>query len=148
MTLVKFNNRTPFPTFVDRFFNGDPFAMAESRFGTERNFMPAVNVRETDAAFEVDVIAPGRQREDFKVELHEQVLSISSEKKAQIESKDATAKYSRKEFSIERFKRSFTLPENVLEDQITATYEAGVLKLVIPKKEAEKAPEPRLIDIL
>lgn len=148
MTLVKFNNRTPFPTFVDRFFNGDPFAMAESRFGAERNFMPAVNVRETDAAFEVDVIAPGRQREDFKVELHEQVLSISSEKKAQSESKDAAAKYSRKEFSIERFKRSFTLPENVLEDQITATYEAGVLKLVIPKKEAEKAPQPRLIDIL
>lgn len=148
MTLVKFNNRTPFPTFVDRFFNGDPFAMAESRFGTERSFMPAVNVRETDAAFEVDVIAPGRQREDFKVQLHDQVLSISSEKKSESENKDADGKYSRKEFSFEHFKRSFTLPENIQEDQITATYEAGVLKLVIPKKEVEKAPQPRLIDIL
>jgi HSP20 family protein len=147
MTLVKFNNRTPFPTFVDRFFNGDPFAMAESRLAAERSFIPAVNVRETDTAFEVELAAPGRQREDFKIQLHEQVLSICSEKKSESESKDAQGKYSRKEFSFERFERAFTLPENIMEDEITATYEAGVLKLLIPKKEAEKALQPRLIDI-
>lgn len=147
MTLVKFNNRTPFPTFVDRFFHGDPFAMAENRLQSERNFVPAINVRETAAAFEVDLVAPGRQRDDFKVALHNQVLSISSEKKTETESKDDNGKYSRKEFSLEHFNRSFTLPENIQEDQITATYDAGVLKLVIPKKEVEKAPQPRLIDI-
>ena len=148
MTIVKFNNRTPFPTFADRFFNGDPFAMAESRLKPDHRFSPAVNVRETETAFEVEVVAPGRERNDFKVQLHDQVLSISSEKKAESENSDDQGKYNRKEFSLERFERSFSLPENIQDDQITATYEAGVLKLVIPKKEAAKAPQPRLIDIL
>ena len=148
MTTVKFNNRTTFPTFADRFFNGDPFAMAESRLKPAPSFSPAVNVRETETAFEVEILAPGRQRNDFKVQLHEHVLSISSEAKAESESKDAQGKYNRKEFSLERFERSFSLPENIQDNQIKATYEAGLLKLVIPKKEAEKAPQPRLIDIL
>jgi len=137
-----------FPTFADRLFNGDPFTMAESRSNHDRSCVPAVNVRETDAAFEVEIVAPGRQRNDFKVKLQEQVLSISGDKKTEGESKDVQSKYSRKEFSIEHFERSFSLPENIQEDQIKAAYEAGVLKLVIPKKEAEQAPQPRIIDIL
>lgn len=148
MTTVKFNNRIPFPAFADRFFNGDPLAMAESRVKRDHGFSVAANVRETETAFEVEILAPGRQRNDFKVQLHEQVLSISSEAKAESDNQEAQGKYNRKEFSFDRFERSFSLPENIQDSQIKATYETGILKLVIPKKEAAKAPQPRLIDIL
>lgn len=148
MTLVKFQNRKSFPTFADRFFGEDPFALAESLLRSDRNWMPAVNISQNDAAFEVALVAPGRKREDFKIELHEQRLTISSEREAAKEENDAAVKYTRKEFSFERFERSFTLPENVDEANIKASYEAGVLTISIPKKEDVKSKQARLIDIL
>lgn len=147
MTLVKFNHRNTLPTFVDRFFHTDPFALADDLLQRESRFVPAVNIRETETAFVVELAAPGRKREDFQVEVHDNVLRISSESKHQKEEKDAQGKYSRREFGHERFQRSFTLPEQVADDQIKAQYEAGVLHIELPKKEEARQKAPRLIDI-
>ncbi len=148
MTLVKFQNRKSFPTFADRFFAEDPFSLANQLLRAERNWLPAVNIQETDTAYEVALVAPGRKREDFKIALHEQVLTISSELSNQKEEKDETAKVTHKEFSLERFERSFNVPDHVDEDKIKATYEAGVLHIRIPKREEMKSKQARLIDIL
>jgi len=148
MTLVKFNQRNSMPTFVDRFFNSDPFALADDLLNREQRFVPAVNIRETEQAFVVELAAPGRKREDFKVEVHDKVLTISSERKEQKEEKDAHGKFTRREFGYERFQRSFTLPELIAEENIKAQYEAGVLHIEIPKKEEARAKSPRLIDIV
>ncbi|MFN3529749.1 MAG: Hsp20/alpha crystallin family protein [Bacteroidia bacterium] len=147
MTLVKFQNRNSFPSFVDRFFNGDPFHLAEQMFGNEPMSMPAVNIRETDNSYEIALAAPGRKREDFKVEVHEQTLSISSERKQQHEEKDQQGKYTRREFGFERFERSFSLPEQIDESKISASYQDGVLQISLPKREEAQAKHPRLIDI-
>lgn len=148
MTLVKFNQRNSMPTFVDRFFNSDPFALADDLLNREQRFVPAVNIRETEQAFVVELAAPGRKREDFKIEVHDKVLSISSERKEQKEEKDAQGKYTRREFGYERFNRAFTLPEQVADEHIQARYEAGVLHIELPKKEEARQKSPRLIDIV
>lgn len=147
MTLVKFNQRNNMPALVDRFFSSDPFALADDFFNREQRFVPAVNIRETEQAFVVELAAPGRKREDFKVEIHDKVLTITSENKQQKEEKDAQGKYTRREFGYQRFQRSFTLPELIAEESIKAQYEAGVLQIEIPKKEEARQKSPRLIDI-
>lgn len=148
MTLVKFQNRKSFPTFADRFLGEDPFSFAENLLRADRTWVPAVNISESDVAFELALLAPGRKREDFKIELREQLLSISSERQSKKEQADASAQLTRKEFSLERFERAFTLPDHVDEANIKATYEAGVLNIHIPKKEDAKSKQARLIDIV
>ncbi len=95
---------------------------------------PSVNVKETDAAYELEIAAPGLSKEDFKIDIEGQLLTISSEKETKEEEKEKT--YTRKEFSYTSFKRSFNLPERTVEaDKITAKYTDGVLQLYIPKIE-------------
>ncbi|MBA4303293.1 MAG: hypothetical protein C0424_03600 [Sphingobacteriaceae bacterium] len=147
MTLVKFNQRNSLPSFVDRFFHTDPFGFPDDYLNREQRFIPAVNIRETEQAWVVELAAPGRKREDFKVEVHHQMLSISSESKHQKEEKEAPGKYSRREFRLEQFKRFFTLPDGVAEEAIKAQYEAGVLQIELPKKEEARPKSPRQIDI-
>lgn len=148
MTLVKFNQRNSLPSFVDRFFHTDPFKLADEMWSQEHRFVPAVNIRETENAFVVELAAPGRRREDFKVEVHDQVLTISGESKHGKEEKDAAGKYNRREFGYERFQRAFSLPEQVADENILAKYEAGVLLIELPKREEARQKSPRLIDII
>ena len=103
--------------------------------------MPAVNIKEDDLSFILDVAAPGMEKKDFKLELNHNVLIISAEKEE--EKEDKKKKFSRREFNYTSFKRSFTLPETVKQEGITASYEKGVLTVTIPKKEelVEKAPK-------
>jgi HSP20 family protein len=89
--------------------------------------------------------APGLKKEDFKVNVHENTLIISTDKKD--ENTETFGKYTRKEFNFSTFKRSFTLPKTVDNEKIVATYNDGVLGLEIPKKEEAKPKEPRLIEI-
>ncbi|MBL0741050.1 Hsp20/alpha crystallin family protein [Chryseolinea sp. Jin1] len=108
--------------------------------------MPAVNVRETDKSFDVEVAAPGLSKKDFKITSENGLLTISSEKKEEKEEKEND--YTRKEFNYSTFSRTFTLPENINEDDIKATYEDGILKLKLSKKmisqpKAQKAIEVR-----
>jgi HSP20 family protein len=90
--------------------------------------------------------APGMKKDDFKIELDGNLLTISSEKTETIEDSRENEKYSRKEFSYQSFQRSFNLPKDVVdEDKIEAHYDNGVLKLMIPKKEDAKKKSPRKI---
>lgn len=94
--------------------------------------LPAVNVKETEKNFEIDVAAPGRSKKDFKISAENGVLTISSEQKE--EKYEKGDNYTRKEFSCSSFSRSFSLPENANEDDIRANYADGILKLEVAKK--------------
>lgn len=98
--------------------------------------MPAVNVSETEEAFEVEVAAPGFKKEEFSIKLDNNLLTISSEHKEEMESEER--KITRKEVNYTKFTRSFTLPDNVDRDNIDATYTDGLLKLKLLKKELTK----------
>ncbi len=93
---------------------------------------PLVNFSEHETNYILEMAAPGLQKEDFKISLENNMLSISVEKETTVEQK---GKYTRKEFSYTKFKRSFTLPENVKADEISAKYENGILHLHLPKNE-------------
>lgn len=95
--------------------------------------VPSANVTETSKEYLVDLAAPGLERKDFKVEVSNHILTISSEKSE--EKKEEKKGYTRKEFSYNSFSRTFTLPDNVKENSIDARYQDGILKVIIPKKE-------------
>ena len=131
MTLVKHNYRN-LGNVWDELFNQLP-----ATWGKEFNLnVPPVNIHETADAFHVEVLAPGLNKEDFKVNLDKGLLTISYEKKNEAENKDY--KTYRREFSAASFKRSFTVEDKINEDGIQAKYENGVLKLLLPKKEEVK----------
>lgn len=94
--------------------------------------VPAVNVKETDKSFEIEVAAPGLTKKDFNVSVDNHILTISSEKKEEKETKEKD--YTRQEFSYSSFSRSFALPDNIKEEEVNARYEDGVLKLTLSKK--------------
>jgi HSP20 family protein len=107
--------------------------------------LPAVNIKENDNGFDVEMAVPGMKKDDFRVNLENNVLCISSEKK--LENETNQGNYSRKEFSYQSFSRSFTLPDSADEGNIKAKYENGILMISIPKKEEAKPKPPRVIDI-
>src|SRR3712207_1509114 len=110
MTLTKRNGNlvNSFPSILDDFFNRDLFVWNNSNFSTTGTTLPAVNVKETQDNFVVEMAAPGMNKEDFKVELNNNVLTISSEHKQENEEKENN-RYTRKEFSYQSFQRSFQL---------------------------------------
>lgn len=98
--------------------------------------MPSVNIIENKDNFSLSLAVPGLKKEDFKIDLTGNVLTISAEKEEKKQEKDDW--YSRKEYNYSSFSRSFTMPEEVNKEKIDATYVDGVLKLVLPKKEEAK----------
>ena len=129
------------------FFTRDLFNWGLTNNSTTGTTIPAVNIKETANAFEVEMAAPGMTKKDFKIELDSNVLTITSEKNMEQEQKDGE-RYSRKEFAYQSFQRTFTLPKEVVDDdKIEARYENGVLYLVIPKKEEAKQKPARMIQI-
>lgn len=140
MSLVN-RNSILFPTFMNEFFKPDWFGGMEN-FNTD---LPAVNIKENEKDFELELAMPGMKKDDFNVEVDDGVLTISSEVNNEDETREEN--YTRKEFSYASFRRSFTLPETVDEDNINASYVDGILRLTLPKKE-EALPKPkRMIDI-
>lgn len=99
--------------------------------------VPAVNITDEKDHFKVELAAPGFKREDFKVNLENNILTISSRKTEKKEEKEEK-KITRREYNYSSFSRSFTLPDNVVNDKIKANYENGVLSLTLPKKYATK----------
>src|SRR5207244_2278065 len=109
--------------------------------------IPAVNIKETKDSFDVELAAPGMRKEDFKVELDGNQLTISSERRIEEETTDEN-RYTKREFSYQSFQRTFQLSKDVVDaDKIQARYENGLLHLVIPKKEEAKQKPPRVIQI-
>jgi HSP20 family protein len=92
---------------------------------------PSANIKENESTFTLDLAAPGLKKDDFKIEINNGVLTISAEKKE--EKNEENDKFNRREFYYNSFSRSFTLPTNISENQIKASYENGLLKLIIPK---------------
>jgi len=138
MTLVKFNNR-PLAKTIDNLFDeliGNFPATWNSELKNLSFNSPAANIHETDDAYHLELIAPGRNKEDFSINVEQGVLTIGFEKKE--ENKTEGYKTIRREFSYQSFKRSFNLDENIDSDNIQAKYENGVLKLFLPRNEQPK----------
>lgn len=147
MTLVKKSAFLPgLNTWFDDFFGGD--FERPSQWFKSHSALPAVNIKETPTGFELHIAAPGMSKEDFQIELKDNILSIACEQKAQSEDKDAGGKYLRREFSYTAFKRSFSLPEDTDWQKIQAAYQNGILQLSVPKKTVEKTETKRTIAVL
>ncbi|MCG8473914.1 MAG: Hsp20/alpha crystallin family protein [Cytophagales bacterium] len=129
-----------FQSMFDDFFNRDL-----THFREPLMTIPKVNIEEKDDRFEIEMAAPGMKKDDFKIELHHQVLSISSEKKSETEKNKKG--FSRKEYSYSSFQRSFQLPPTAEDEKIEAKYEDGILKILIPKTESGKKKEAKKIDV-
>jgi len=138
MSLVKFSNQMP--SSFDRFFENDLFDWSNRNFSSTNTTLPAVNIKENKDGFEVEMSAPGFEKGDFKIELNNSLLTITSEKKSESENKH-DHRFTRREFSYQSFSRSFTIPDTVEGDKIEAKYDKGILTVSIPKKEESK-PKP------
>ncbi|OOG63745.1 HSP20 family protein [Flavobacterium sp. 103] len=133
--------------FFDDIFGRDFFNWENNNYSTTSTTLPSVNIKETSDNYEVEVAAPGMDKNDFKITLDGNQLTISSVKEN--EQTTGNENYSRREFSYQSFQRSFELPKNVVdEDKIIARYENGLLLLSIPKREEAKPRPPRMIEIL
>ena len=149
MNITKKNGNlfNTFPVLFNDFFTRDMYDWNQSNFSNSGTTVPAVNIKETKETFEVELAAPGMKKDDFKIHLDGNLLTISSETDSQFEEQEGS-NYSRKEFSYQSFQRSFTLPKDVVDsDKINAKYEGGVLNLTIPKREEAKQKPLRLIQI-
>ena len=138
MGLVRFN-----PNLVNRVFD-DFFNTVPTR-QTFRGTLPAVNVKETEDDFQLELAVPGLKKEDFNVKVEEGVLTISAERKS--DETEKTDGYTRREFRYSNFTRRFTLPESADDNAISAAYTDGILAVTLPKKEEAKPQPARLIEI-
>jgi HSP20 family protein len=147
MTLLRRHQPTWTGLLDDAFFK-DFFEAAPKSFGNVTKSVPAVNVKETDTAFKVEVAAPGVKKEDFNINVDEDRLTISTEAKQEHEEKDKEGRYTKREFSYQSFSRSFSLnPEQVDVENISANYENGILHLEIPKKTKEETKVKKTIEV-
>ena len=133
-------NENYLPSFFDRFWNNELMDWGHSNFSGINTSLPAVNVKETNDDFVIELAAPGMEKKDFKINFKNNVITISSERENNNEEKNGN--YTRREFSYQSFQRSFTVPENaVLSDKIEARYNNGILQVTLPKREEVK-PQP------
>jgi HSP20 family protein len=141
--LPSLRTRNAWPNLVEEFFNGDFFPRL---FDNESGYsLPAVNIVEGKEDYRIEVAAPGLQKEDFKINLENNVLTVSSEKEDKQESNED--RVMRREFSYYSFTRSFTLPMTVDAEKIQASHKDGILKIMIPKREEAKQKPARDIKI-
>ena len=147
MTLVRFRNKPAsrsFNNFMDDFFAPLPSIIRDDFNTPGFPGLVPVNVKENEGEYVLEVIAPGLEKDDFKINLEENTLTVSAEKKKEVE--NTNEKHIRKEYKYASFKRSFTLEENIDADNISAKYVNGVLTLNLPKK-AEVKEVPKNITI-
>ena len=121
----------------NEFFSLENFFSPEAVGNKSGRGFPAVNISEDDRSFCVDVVAPGFKKEDFKVNVEDDMLTISAESKTENMDQGQNKQYTRREYSYNAFTRSFRLPDNVKDDAIQANYKEGILRLEIPKSEQQ-----------
>jgi HSP20 family protein len=149
MTLIKFQNPKAKRFFeTDAMFPGfghafDNFLKMDYSYGET---VPSVNVTENDQEYHLEYLVPGFKKEEIKVALEHNVLTVKAERKT--ENVDEQKRYTRKEFSFNSFKRSFTLPENIEIEKMIAKHEHGILSISIPKKIEVKQASSKEIEIL
>lgn len=139
-TLVKKDGMVPslanksVSTLFDDFLSKDIFDWTDRNFTALGSNLPSVNLKETDTQLKVEMAAPGMKKEDFKVEVDNGMLMISSEKEEKKEETRKKDNYVRKEFNYQSFFRSFYLPDTIDENKIEASYKDGILHVTIAKK--------------
>ena len=141
MSLIRFKN-SAFPSLPEDFFPTDRF---ENLRNIGNHFTPSANIIEYEGDFEIQLVAPGSKKENFQINLDENLLTISYNNLDKKE--ENNPKYIRKEFVSTSFKREFSLNQLIDTDNVLAKYENGILSLTLPKKEKAKSKEPRLIEI-
>jgi HSP20 family protein len=139
--IVRRNNTLPFfSSLFDTFYND-----SYEKELCQSNHTPKVNVKENDNSFELSLAVPGMKRDDFKIEINDNILTVSSEKRNEKEENEN--KFRRVEYSYSSFSRSFTLPDEIVDyEKIKANYNNGELFIEIPKLE-EKREKKRLIKV-
>jgi HSP20 family protein len=146
MTLIQYPTRfrsSLLPLFnqmINEFWNAEDLS-------ENRGVIPAANIKETNDAFLIDLAVPGLKKEDFNIQVENNMLRISANKQTETQSEDSNIKIHRYEFSFHTFERSFRLPKSADGDKISASYTDGVLQLNIPKREEAKPKAPKTIQI-
>ena len=154
MSLVKFRNRRPFGNLVTSdFFDMEDFfdnrfwnqGLMSDRFWNGRKGEPALNIKENEGNYEIELAAPGFAKKDFEVTIEDGCLNIKAEKSTTEEEKEDN--YTRREFSYNAFERSLQLPENVKEEELKAKYNDGILSFKLTKKEPTKKLKAKKVEI-
>ena len=153
MSLVKFRRR-PFGTLMSQdFFDMDDFFdkrnwvqnMLPDAFWNGKSSEPALNIKENDDNFEIELAAPGFGKKDFEVTTENGCLNIKAKKSTSDEEKQEN--YTRREFSYTAFERSLQLPESIKDEEIKAKYNDGILSFKLSKKERTKKLPPKKVEI-
>jgi len=146
MSLIKFNkNRFPFGNGLSELFDSDSFFDGDF-FNLEKS-LPAMNVKEHDTDFEIELASPGFNKKDFEITMKDDVLEVSAQKS--MEEEENEEDYTRKEFNYRSFRRSLQLPKTVDDTkEVKATYKNGILKLHLLKKEQAKEKAKRKIEVV
>ena len=144
MSLIKSKPAFTAPGIFTDFFN-DGFFDNELMNLPLTRWVPNANVRETSDEYIIELAAPGMEKDEFKVEAQEDLITIEGSHEEEMEERDEA--YHRKEFKTTSFKRSFRLPQSVITDKVDAKYAHGILKLTLPKREEAKSIGKKLIKI-
>ena len=139
--LPTFTRKSFRPFYLSNLFDDEFFPVLQNRSTS----MPAVNIKEDEKKYNLELAIPGMDKNDLKIDINEDVLTISSESKNETE--ESSNGYKRKEFSYSSFCRSFYIPENVNRDAIEANYKDGILTIGLSKQEEEKSKIARQINI-
>ena len=134
----------PFDGLWSDFFDSDLNTLLRD---TRHHGLPAVNVKETENDFRIELAVPGMSKENIFIEVDEDLLRIKGEDRQEKEAQETDGRYTRREFAFQSFERSFRLPDSVDQGSIKAEYLNGVLTVVLAKKEEAKPVPPRRIDI-
>jgi HSP20 family protein len=141
--LIHYENKPSMPNLWDEFFGNG--LLGDVYRNSRMSSLPSANIIDEKERFLVELAAPGLEKEDFKISLAENVLSISVEKEEK--SEENKDNYARKEFSYTSFKRGFNIPDTIQTEKIRAEYENGILQLALPKKEEAIVKPPKEIKI-
>lgn len=140
MTIIRWHNRPAFSNLLDEMMERNLSTGFEKNCGC----VPATNILEDEKQFEIQLAAPGMKKEDFHLSVENSVLSVSYEKKEDEKQED---NFLRREFGMDSFTRSFSIPKTTDGEKISARYEQGILFISIPKLNPEKAKLSRSIEI-
>jgi len=142
MTFIRLKQKPFFNNFSDDVFQNFPSLSGERKDAFPYKHPVPANIIENENGYRLEVVAPGLNKEDFRIELDKNLLTISFEKKVDADQKNE--KFIRKEYSIQSFKRSFTVNDNIDADNISAQYVNGVLTLNLPRKAVVKASSKQI----
>ena len=134
-------NGSFFPTFFSNYFNDEVLNSLGSAY------LPATNISENEKAFNIELSVPGFDKDDIKIEIEKDVLKISAQNEVKNEEKDENEKVLRREFKKSSFTRSFTIPEDIDTDNISAVQKDGILQITLPKQDKAIEDKVKKIEI-